>query len=160
MHFLRNYTLLLAALAVLSAQKPERHPAPPFQARTIDGQSFTRNSLKGKPVLIQFWATWCGYCRKEEPAVENIVKAFESKGLVVLAVNIDEPREKVARYLAEHKRSPKIVLSQDTNLGMFHSGSFPTYLLIDQQGRLTAYQRGAGGEQSLRDMVEQVGLKQ
>ena len=157
MKILRKFLPLLALLA--AAQKPERHPSPSFQARSIDGESFTKDSLKGKAVLIQYWATWCGYCRKDEPAVERIVKSFGGKGLVVLAVNIDEPKDKVAKYLSEHPRSPKIVLSKDTNLGMFHTGSFPTYLLIDQQGRLASYREGAGGEQSLKEMVAEAGLK-
>lgn len=49
---------------------------PPFSGKTMTGERFDANSLKGKPVLIQFWTTWCGYCRREQPALETIHKEY------------------------------------------------------------------------------------
>ena len=82
----------------------------------MDGDKFSSDSLKGKVVLIEFWATWCKYCKRDEPAVESVTKDFESKGLVVLAVDMGEPKRKVKKYLEENPRSPKIVLAEDTTL--------------------------------------------
>ncbi|MGH9722100.1 MAG: TlpA family protein disulfide reductase, partial [Bryobacteraceae bacterium] len=106
----------------------DREPAPRFTARTIDGERFSNDTVKGKVVLVQFWTTWCGYCRRDQPAVETITREFKDK-LIVLAVDVDETRSKVRQYLADSPRSCKIVLSEDTNLaGVFEANSFPLYI--------------------------------
>src|SRR5581483_10243846 len=90
--------------------------APHFVARTIDGERYTSESLKGKVVLIEFWATWCRYCKKDEPAIESVSSSFEKDGLLVLAVNMGEPRRKVKKYREASPRTCKIVLAEDTTL--------------------------------------------
>jgi thiol-disulfide isomerase/thioredoxin len=63
-----------------------------FVAKTIEGDRYSSDSLKGKVVLIEFWATWCKYCKSDERAIESVTKDFETKGLVVLAVDMGERR--------------------------------------------------------------------
>src|SRR5215469_14574496 len=74
-----------------------RESAPKFFAKTLDGDRYDSESLKGRIVLIQFWATWCKYCRRDEGAVETITHEF--KDLLVLAVNMGESKGKVKHYL-------------------------------------------------------------
>ncbi|MBL8218128.1 MAG: TlpA family protein disulfide reductase, partial [Bryobacterales bacterium] len=76
-----------------------RQPAPRFSAKTMEGERFTNKVVMGKPVLLQFWTTWCGYCRRDQETVDDLAKEFEAKGLVVLAVNVGESRKKVKQYL-------------------------------------------------------------
>ena len=134
--------------------------APNFNATTLDGEKFTNESLKGKVVLIQFWATWCKYCRGDQPAVDAIVHDFADKGLVVLAVNVGEPKKKVKKYLDDSPRACKIVLTENTNLAaMFAAKSFPLYVLIDKDGNVVDTQHGAAGEDALRALLEKAGLK-
>jgi thiol-disulfide isomerase/thioredoxin len=85
--------LASAALNHLLGAEEGREPAPRFTAKTLDGEKFSNELLKGKVVLVQFWATWCQYCRRDQPAVDAIARDFAEKGLVVLAVNAGEPRE-------------------------------------------------------------------
>ena len=110
--------VLIAALPAVigGVDAGELEPAPHFVARTLDGERLTSDSLKGKVVLIEFWATWCTYCKKDEPAVENLVRDFASEGLMVLAVDMGEPKRKVKKYLEASPRSCKIVLAEDTTL--------------------------------------------
>lgn len=131
---------------------------PDYKGRTMDGTVFSRESLKGKPVLVQFWATWCGYCRKDEPAIEQIAAEYRDR-LVVLAVNVKEPAATVKKYLETSKRKTRVVLTEDTNLlQLVQPRGFPHYSLFDRQGKLVAEQPGAGGLPALQMLLSRVGL--
>jgi thiol-disulfide isomerase/thioredoxin len=132
--------------------------APQFAAKSLDGEVFTSESLKGKTVLLQFWATWCGYCRREQPLVDAIATGMAAKGVVVLAINVGESRSKVKQYLAESPRACKVVLEEDTNLTtVFEARGFPLYVAIDAAGKVAGVQRGAGGEEALRSLLAKAG---
>lgn len=158
---LASMTCSLAALpiAVDDAMAGDLEPAPHFVARTLDGERLTSDSLKGKVVLIEFWATWCTYCKKDEAAVENIVRDFSSDGLVVLAVDMGEPKRKVKKYLDASPRSCKIVLAEDTTLAAIcNAQSYPLYVLIDREGNIAGRQNGSAGERALRRFLTRAGL--
>ncbi|MBV9295873.1 MAG: TlpA family protein disulfide reductase [Acidobacteriaceae bacterium] len=134
-------------------------PAPHFAVKTIDGERYTNESLKGKVVLIEFWATWCQYCKKDEPALESLTKEFEKDGLVVLAVDMGEPRRRVKKYLEASPRTCKIVLAEDTTLAAIcEARTYPLYVLIDRDGNVAATQHGAAGEGALRRLLRNAGL--
>jgi thiol-disulfide isomerase/thioredoxin len=148
-----------AASGILHALN-NRERAPKFTATTLDGEKFTNDSLKGKVVLVQFWATWCKYCRRDQPALDVLVHEFADKGLVVLAVNVGETKKKVKQYLQDSPRACKIVLTENTNLAaMFAAKSYPLYVLIDKDGNIAETQNGAGGEEALRRMLRKAGLE-
>jgi thiol-disulfide isomerase/thioredoxin len=134
--------------------------APSFHAKSLDGENYSNESLKGKVVLLQFWATWCKYCRGEQPVVDELTEEFADRGLVVLAVDFMEPKKTVKKYLAELPRKCKIVLTEDTNLAaLYPSHSFPLYVLIDRDGNVAGTQKGAGGANSLRRLLRKGGLE-
>jgi thiol-disulfide isomerase/thioredoxin len=133
---------------------------PHYSVTTIDGEKYDYESLLGKVVLLQFWATWCPHCRSDSGAVDNVLLEFGREGLVVLAIDVGESEKKVRSFLAEHDRRPKIALLEDTNLrSVFGSGGIPYYVLINREGRIVADQRGAGGEELLRGMLKKTGLE-
>ena len=149
-----------ACFSGIAAAIDTREPAPNWWAKTLDGDKLTKESTKGKTVLLQFWTTWCPYCRREQEAVENIVADFKEKGLVVLAVNVAEPKKKVKQYLAESPRSCKIALTEDTNLvAIYAAQAFPVYVLIDADGYLAGRQNGAAGEDALRELLKKAKLE-
>lgn len=116
-------------------------------------------SVAGKVVLIQFWATWCQYCRSDEPSVEAIVREFGPKGLIVLAVDVGESKKKVRQYLEKSPRTCQIVLTEDTNLAAWYAAkTYPYYVLIDREGKLAGEQKGAAGEAALRRLLRKGGL--
>jgi thiol-disulfide isomerase/thioredoxin len=169
MEALSNRTTRRAALkacfvtAIPAAMsKALERPEPPlhFAAKTMDGERFTSDSLKGKVVLIEFWATWCQYCKRDEPAVESVIKDFEKEGLVVLAVDMGEPRRKVKKYLDENPRSSKVVLAEDTTLAAIcEAKTYPLYVLLDREGNVAGRQHGAAGESALRRLLGKAGLR-
>jgi thiol-disulfide isomerase/thioredoxin len=151
--------LALAALCAFGGSEA-REPAPRFSAKTLTGEKFTNDSVKGKIVLLQFWTTWCPYCRRDQSAVDAIDREFAGKGLVALAVNVGESRKTVTTYLEQNPRSCRIVLTEDTNLAaVFGATSFPVYVLIDREGNIAGTQRGAGGEAALRRLLSRAGLE-
>jgi thiol-disulfide isomerase/thioredoxin len=159
----RNLLAVALALAYLFAFAGDDEigqPAPRFRARTMTGEQFNNESVKGKVVLFEFWTTWCKYCEDEAVLVDNIAKEFSGKGLIVLAVDVLEPDQRVKKYLAEHPRSVPIVLTKDTNLAaMYNAQSYPIYVVIDRDGNIAGEQRGAAGEKALRRMLRRAGLE-
>jgi thiol-disulfide isomerase/thioredoxin len=142
-----------AALAAIPVRA-----VPDFRGRTLDGLNFSRTSLRGKPVLVQFWATWCGYCRRDQPAVEEIVEEFAGK-LIVLAVSVKETEETVRRYLKTSPRKSRIVLSKDTNLvELLGSTGFPYYVLIGAESQKLGEILGAAGRDGLLGLLGHAGL--
>jgi thiol-disulfide isomerase/thioredoxin len=77
--------------------------APAFSVTTADGQRVSLDDLKGKVVLIDFWATWCGPCREALPHVRQIVKKFDGEPLVVLSVNLDEDQQKWKDFVSKNE---------------------------------------------------------
>jgi len=155
--------LLLAAFVSLShaqARDETGDPAPRFRARTTTGEQFNNESIKGKVVLFEFWTTWCKYCEEEASLVDDIAKEFSGKGLIVLAVDVLEPDQKVKKYLVDHPRTVPIVLTKDTNLAaMYNAQVYPIYVVIDRDGNIAPEQRGSAGERGLRRLLRRAGLE-
>lgn len=134
-------------------------PAPRFSAKTLSGESLNNQSLIGKVVLIQFWTTWCPYCRRDAAPIDDLIGEFGNNGLVVLAVNVGEPKKKVRSFLEQNPRKAKIVLMEDTNLAaVFVAKSFPQYAVLNREGRVVSQQNGSGGDPALRRMLRKAGL--
>jgi thiol-disulfide isomerase/thioredoxin len=152
--------LIIVAVSLAFAGSDDREPAPRFHAKTLEGEQFTNDSVKGKVVLFQFWTTWCPYCKGEESLVNDITTEFAGKGLVVLAIDVGESKKTVQQYLKDHTRKCRIVLTGDTNLAaMYAANSYPIYVVVDRDGNIAGEQRGAGGVRALRRMLSRAGLE-
>ncbi|MGH9644235.1 MAG: TlpA family protein disulfide reductase [Terriglobales bacterium] len=150
--------VLLAASCVFAASS-DKEPAPRFSATTTTGEKFNNASIKGKVVLLEFWATWCGYCAQEANFVDKIGQELAPKGLVLLAVDVGESKKTVKKYLELHPRNCKIVLMEDTNLAAMYAATvYPIYVVIDRDGNIAGTQRGAGGEGALRRLIARAGI--
>ena len=151
--------IVLAPAARGQSRDETGQPAPRFRARTITGEQFNNDSIKGKIVLFEFWTTWCKYCEEEAQLVDDIAKEFKSKDLIVLAVNVLEPDKTVKNYLIQHPRTVPIVLTKDTNLAaMYNAQVYPIYVVVDRDGHIAGEQRGAAGDRGLRRMLHNAGL--
>ena len=156
----RRALCLLVLTAVAFAQSDGREPAPRFNAKSGTGETYNNATLKGKVVLLQFWTTWCPYCRGEQPLVDKLTQEFGPKGLVVLAIDVGESKKKVKQYLQTSPRACPIILNEDTNLpAMFATTQYPVYVVIDRDGNIGGVQRGAGGERMLRGLLGRSGIR-
>ena len=150
--------LLLSATG-MAAPADDKEPAPHFHAVTTTGERYTNDSVKGKVVLLEFWTTWCPHCADDAPIVDRLGKEFESKGLVLLAINVGESRKTVKKYLEAHPRACRIVMMEDTNLAaMYQANAYPIYVVIDREGTIVDTVRGSVGERGLRRMLAGAGI--
>jgi thiol-disulfide isomerase/thioredoxin len=159
--FINRLLLCVLTIAVLSTFicAETGHPAPTFTARTLDGETLTNASLRGHIVLLQFWATWCPYCRRDQPIVDRLERTFAPDGLTVLTFAVGESESTVRSYLRENPRAVRVALDPDkrTSKG-YGSHGIPFYVLLDRSGNILDTQNGSGGEASLLDLLRHAGL--
>jgi thiol-disulfide isomerase/thioredoxin len=116
---------------------------------------------KGKVVLLDFWTTWCGPCKRELPIIEKLHREFRGQGLVVVGVNVGEEKETVAKYMSEARLTyPSLQLSEDDEiLKSLAIHAYPTMVLIDRTGNVALYEIGAKSEAGLRAALAKTGIK-
>jgi len=130
-----------------------------FKLSSLDGKEFSLQAQRGKVVLLDFWATWCGPCRKDMPALEKIYADFRERGLVLIGMDVGEDRETVGKFLEQTKLSYPIVLAGEMEmLESYSVTAFPTVVLIDRDGKIALYHVGSGGETDVRAALEKLGL--
>jgi thiol-disulfide isomerase/thioredoxin len=158
---LQRFLILLAGFlcVVQLLGQSANEAAPRFNAKTLKGEKFTNESLKGRVVLLQFWTTWCPYCKHDQAMVEKLEKDYSDKGLVILAVDVNESKKTVANYLKEHPRSCRVVLTEDTNLAArFEAKNYPVYIIINKDGNIEDAFRGSAPETGLKNVLRRAGL--
>jgi peroxiredoxin len=111
-------------------------PAPNFQLRDLNDRLVTLSDLRGKVVLLNFWATWCGPCRVEMPTMERLYHTFVRKDFEILAVSIDAQGVAVTRpFQQEYHLTFPILHDPDYRVGlMYGARSIPMTFLVDRQG--------------------------
>jgi cytochrome c biogenesis protein CcmG/thiol:disulfide interchange protein DsbE len=127
----------------------QRRLAPDFTLKDASGKTATLADYRGKVVLLDFWATWCGGCKKEIPWFTEFHKTYESKGLAVVGVSLDDEGWKVLKpWLDAHPIPYRIVLGDDALAKKYGIEGMPDTFLIDQQGRVAAAYRAAVVDQA------------
>src|SRR4051812_25459099 len=147
-----------AAMAKLAADDEARARVD-FTLSDLDGKSWTLSDLRGKVVLVNFWATWCPPCRKEMPDLDSLYKKFKNQGLVILAVD-DEEVGKIKPYLAEHPVTYPILLDpgRKTNES-FRIDGIPKSFVYDRQGKLVAQSIDMRTQKQFLELLAQAGLR-
>jgi peroxiredoxin len=134
--------------------------APDFELRDLDGRAFKLSDYRGQVVLINFWATWCGYCRAEFPEIQESYERNQQKGLVVLAVNVQDRRESVEAYAQELGLTFPILLDPlGRASGSYKARGLPTSYFVDQEGLIVRRRVGPVDQAMIDAVLEQVGVK-
>lgn len=126
-----------AARASAKAEK-DRKPAPNFTLKDANGKSVSLADYKGKVVLLNFWATWCGPCALEIPWFEQFEQQYKSQGFAVLGVSMDDDGwSAVKPYVEEHKINYRVLLGNDS-VSQLYGGldALPTTFIIDREGNI------------------------
>lgn len=117
--------------------------APDFSAEDTQGQKVSLSDLKGKVVLLDFWASWCAPCKQEMPFLIELYKTYKEKGFEVIAVNLDTQEKNMTRFIEQMSASPefkitfKVVSDPKAQIaGKYKLEGMPSTFLIDRQGHI------------------------
>ena len=111
-------------------------PAPDFTLSDLDGRSYTLSQLRGKVVIVNFWASWCPPCRAEMPSMERLHQELSGQGLVLLAVNIEKDgRRTVKQFLSSNPHSfPVLLDEQEVVQRLYGVNKFPESFIVRKDG--------------------------
>ena len=131
--------ILACVLLVTGCSEPSTaqvgKQAPDFTLQNLDGQSVSLSDFRGKPVLINFWATWCRPCVYEMPYLQETYEEWSSKGLVMLAINMGESPFTVKQFLQAYNLTlPALIDIQGDAARKYNIISIPTSFFVDSDG--------------------------
>jgi thiol-disulfide isomerase/thioredoxin len=154
-------SLLCFSFFALSAQAIDvGQTAPPFSVASHDGETrVTRENLRGKVVLVDFWASWCGPCRESMPLYDKLRAEFPTDRFDVLAINLDEEYSDAQAFLAKNKVSYPVALDPlGTTAQSFGLVGMPSSFLLDEKGVIRQRHTGfkAKDIDELRKQIQQL----
>jgi thiol-disulfide isomerase/thioredoxin len=144
----RLLTALVAAIFFLSPVRADPvtpAPAPGWELKDVDGKPVNFSSFKGKVVVLDFWATWCGPCRSEIPGYGKLQEKYKEQGLVIIGVSLDqEGPEVVKKFIGDFHMNYQVVMGDDAVVEAFGGvDGIPTTFIIDRTGKIRDKKVGA-----------------
>jgi peroxiredoxin len=136
----------------------ERKSAPDFTLKDSNGKTVTLSEYKGKVVLLNFWATWCGPCKIEIPWFMDFEQRYKDRGFAVLGVSMDEEGwDAVKPYVDEKRINYRVAMGNDS-VGDLYGGieSLPTTFVIDRDGRVAAAHKGLISKSEYENEIQQL----
>ena len=136
--------------------------APAFEAAVVangevDHARMSLAELKGKPVVIDFWATWCGPCRAELPIVDGLARRYKDKGVVVIGMNTQDEAGLAGPFATKRGVSFPILFDADNSISRsYRVDSLPTLVVINKEGKISAIRHGVTSDADLDRLVKEV----
>ncbi len=147
-----------AAMAQLENDDRQREH-PEFSLKDLSGKKWTFSDLRGKVVLVNFWATWCPPCRKEMPDLETLYQRFEAKGFVVLGIS-DEEAAKVEPFISERKVTFPVLLDPGRKVNdQFMVEGIPRSFVYGRDGKLVTQSIDMRTQKQFLEMLSKAGLQ-
>ena len=137
-----------SSTSAASKSSKERKPAPEFTLRDANGTFVKLSDYRGKVVLLNFWATWCGPCALEIPWFIEFEQEYKAKGFEVVGISMDDDGwEAVKPYVSEHKLNYRVLLGDDS-VSQLYGGveALPTTFIIDRDGKVAFVHVGLAGK--------------
>lgn len=135
--------LLLCRLSLLAIDTGT--PAPLFQGITTAGETIKLEDLKGKIVLLDFWATWCGPCKKSFPFMVDLYNNYKQKGFEIVAVNLDNQPNLIDKFVKGLGVTPQFIIIKDSSTSIppkYNLETMPVSFLIDKKGIIRYKHKG------------------
>ncbi len=148
--------LLSACFAVQAADPETGVPAPAFTLKSLNDRNLSLREHRGRVVMLNFWATWCGPCRQEMPALNALYEKYRDAGFVLFGINVDADPANAARMAERLKVTYPILFDRDkTASSLYRVKAMPTTILIDRDGKIRHVRKGyhAGYEDKFREQV-------
>ncbi len=131
--------------------------APDFTLKDPQGNQVSLSGFRGRPVMINFWATWCPPCRYEMPFMETVYRERAADGLVILAVSIDEDPNEVPRFMKEFGITFPVVLDTDQSVATkYRIRPIPTSFFVDKDGVIRDMEIGAMDKKTILKKLSKV----
>lgn len=133
--------------------------APDFELQTLDGSTVRLSDLRGQPVIVNVWASWCPPCKREMPAFQRVYQEYESRGLVILGVDAiqQDNLEDVRQFVDNNALTFPILLDERSEvLSFYQISAFPSTFFVDQEGVIRKGVIGAVSEPLLRSQVDEM----
>jgi len=135
--------LSIAATAVAHAEVKAGQPAADFDGATLAGSPLKLSSLRGKVVLVDFWASWCEPCKKELPLLDKLAPRLHARGIEIVAVNIDDDKSKAADFIRSHNLHLTVVADASKKIvGAYEPPKMPSSFIVDKSGVVRAVHGG------------------
>ncbi len=142
----------------LSTGLEEGEAAPDFTIKDVDGITHSRDDFSGKVLVIEFFATWCSYCREQLPEMEEVRKAYGEDEVAFLMVDNDdrESKEKVADYRVANDISWPVAHQGGAMAQRYLVDAIPTTVVIDQDGDVQYYHTGATTAEKIKSAIDEL----
>jgi Peroxiredoxin len=128
--------------------------APNFTLYDLQGNKVSLSDYKGKNVYLNFWATWCPPCKAEMPELEKVYQRTKNSDLVILAVEIGEPKDTVQSFINDKGYNFKVLLDSDQSTAAAYGiSAIPTSFFIDKDGNIVAKQVGGMTQAEMEDNI-------
>jgi peroxiredoxin len=145
-HGVRVLSMAVALLAGTSAGAANLQPsaiAPDFTLRSMDGPNLRLQEQRGRVVLVNFWASWCGPCRQEMPHLNKLYDKYRGSGFVLLGVNIDDNARTATDLATKLGLKFPVLLDTDKTVSkLYEMGAMPSTVVIDREGKVRYLHRG------------------
>jgi cytochrome c biogenesis protein CcmG, thiol:disulfide interchange protein DsbE len=155
----RTFFAIVAACALQPSPAPAveaGQPAPAFSLPTAAGETVALESLRGKVVYVDFWASWCGPCKRSFPWMNELQEKFGARGFAVVAVNVDRRREDARRFLdAVPARFTVVYDPEGRTPAAYAVPGMPTSYLVDARGNVVFVEQGFRDE-SRAELLERI----
>ncbi len=157
-HSLTLLAWLTAATLATPAHGQDGSPAPPFSVRDLEGRTVRLQDLKGKPVVLDFWATWCAPCRVSMPELDVLQTRYAEQGLVVLGLSLDEDGpDKVKHFVDKLGVHFRVGLANERMLSQYGPiRSAPTTVFINRKGLVVRRVVGYVDRETMESFIKEL----
>ena len=133
--------------------------APDFTLHAMDGPNLRLKEQRGRVVMVNFWATWCGPCRQEMPQLNRLYEKYKSSGFVLLGVNVDDDTKKAAEVAGKLGVTFPVLLDTDKSVSkLYDLSTMPSTVIIDRDGKVRYVHRGylTGYEENYEKQIREL----
>ena len=132
----------------------KRKNMPGISMRDLNGSAWALSDHRGKPVLINLWASWCGPCREETPGLVRLANDYRSRGLAVAGIAVDDSDQPVREFVRSFHISYPVLFPEGPSPYVSAMSALPTSFLVDKQGRMAKVYVGAVSQREVRADVD------